>query len=103
MKRIIRLTENDLTRIVKRVISEQSVDAKKLEDILISKFINDGNAGKEYLTAGMRKEFFNDYEIEYKEWLSKNGFKSSDIMLETGVDATRLKQIEMLIKQKGWK
>ena len=33
MKRIIRLTESDLTRIVKRVIMEQSTDCSKLKVI----------------------------------------------------------------------
>lgn len=102
-KRVIRLTESDLRRIVKRVISEQSTDAKSLEKVLISKFIESGGAGKEYLTSGMKREFFDDYEIEYKEWLTKNGFKGSDIMLDQDVDKNRLAEIEALIKNKGWK
>ena len=51
----------------------------------------------------MKTEFFNDYEIEYKEWLTKNGFKGSDIMLDQDVDKNRLSEIEALIKKKGWK
>jgi hypothetical protein len=101
--KVINLTETDLRRIVKRVISEQSTDAKSLENVLISKFIEGGNAGKEYSDPGMKTEFFNDYEIEYKEWLTKNGFKGSDIMLDQDVDKNRLAEIEALIKKKGWK
>ena len=39
MKKIIKLTESDLTRIVKRVISEQESNGKELEFILVKNFL----------------------------------------------------------------
>lgn len=101
--KVITLTESDLRRIVKRVISEQTADGESLENILISKFIEGGGAGKEYRQKGMKRQFFADYEDDYKRWLRQNGFKSSDIMLDSGVDKNRLSEIESLIKTKGWK
>ena len=43
MARIVRLTENDLTRIVKRVIKEQSTVVPKLEEFVgkTAKFVSD--------------------------------------------------------------
>ena len=42
MKKIVRLTENDLTRIVKRVLKEQvdNNNPKFIEDVLLNKFFN---------------------------------------------------------------
>jgi hypothetical protein len=116
MKKIVKLTERDLTRIVRRVINEglygksniiieQSTNSgNELEKILISKFVdeNQPRIGVEYKDPSIRDDFFNEYSSEYQSWLAKNGFKMSDINLESGVDQSRLSQISNLIKQKGW-
>jgi len=102
MKKIIRLTESDLTRIIKKVISEKINDGKKLDQILISKFIEMENIGKEYNTPGMMNQFFDDYSTEYQDWLVENGFKMSDINLSVESKTEDIERVNNLIKQKGW-
>ena len=46
---------------------------KALELMLISKFVDLGNAGIEYKDPGMRQQFLNDYENEYSAWLNRGG------------------------------
>jgi hypothetical protein len=51
MKKIVRLTESDLVRLVNRVISEQSSQLYRVGDKLKVKWINDVYATKIYLTV----------------------------------------------------
>ena len=102
MKRIIRLTESDLARVIKKVISEKVNDGKKLDQILISKFIEMENVGKEYNAPGMMGQFFDDYSTEYQDWLVENGFKMSDINLSVESKTEDIERVNNLIKQKGW-
>jgi len=65
MKKIIRLTESDLARIVKRVISEQSIPEEYIETTpnkdVISKMIKKyGDAYKYYINEKNRVSFISD-------------------------------------------
>jgi|688.fasta_scaffold366218_2 hypothetical protein len=51
MKKIVRLTESDLVRLVNRVISEQSSQLYRVGDKLKVKWINDVYATEIYLTV----------------------------------------------------
>ncbi len=51
MKKIVRLTESDLVRLVNRVISEQSSQLYRVGDKLKVKWINDVYSTKIYLTV----------------------------------------------------
>lgn len=109
MKKLI-ITEEEKNQIMglygkSNIIIEQSTNSgDELEKILISKFVdeNQPRIGVEYKDPSIRDDFFNEYSSEYQSWLAKNGFKMSDINLESGVDQSRLSQISNLIKQKGW-
>jgi len=78
MKRIIRLTESDLTRIVKRVINEQSVDKdwEKIKTLLKSKGFTEtkGKVSNSYYTPDDQKIYvknFGDWgqmRIRYPFW-----------------------------------
>jgi hypothetical protein len=111
MKRTIKLTESEKNRILemhktatmKQYLNEQINDGKNLDQILISKFIEMGKAGKEYNTPGMMTQFFDDYSTEYQDWLVKNGFKMSDVNLSVGSKTEDIKRVNDLINQKGWK
>jgi hypothetical protein len=91
------------TATMKQYLNEQINDGKNLDQILISKFIEMGKAGKEYNTPGMMTQFFDDYSTEYQDWLVKNGFKMSDVNLSVGSKTEDIKRVNDLIKQKGWK
>jgi len=90
MKRIIRLTENDLVRIVKRVINEQpsSGDRDKIADQMMGKVKPDTNAkycftqkklANEILAGG--KNYIKLYKIKTGDTLSKiKGFTEQDLI-----------------------
>ena len=70
---------------------------KALELMLISKFVDLGNAGIEYKDPGMRQQFLNDYENEYSAWLTRNGFTSDDMI----IDQNNAARVSNLMKQKN--
>ena len=74
MKRIVRLTENDLTRIVKRVLKEQvnnNQSAEFYEDVLLNRF---------FMKVAPKDQYINNVKKYLKE-LSGRGFdeKMEDI------------------------
>jgi hypothetical protein len=78
MKKIIRLTENDLTRIIERVIQEQSVDHSCLKNAGF-KFVEGGNA---YNQIGKPMKFEGHYEGSYMgkmgRFLLNGNFSTND-------------------------
>jgi len=60
MRKIVRLTENDLTNLVKRIMNEQEILADKLEDVPIN-------------TLGKRMQnFLKKYKLDVKGSVTKN-------------------------------
>lgn len=89
-----------------RIQEQFSNDPGGLKDLqfkLISKFIELGNGSPEYKDPGMMDQFFNDYQTEYTDWLSRNGFKPTDVT----IDRTNASRVSVLFKQKtatrSWK
>jgi len=74
MKKVVRLTESDLVRIVKRVILEQSVncdnDFKKIESSLESEYINSGWVGSK---LKKNEKGMNEYVClkDHKDYIKK--------------------------------
>jgi len=81
MKRIIRLTESDLTRIVKRVISEQQssnakTSAKKFYDALEGSMLSDNEAAALSAVKSLKsKEDVKAFNDELKKLSGGKGFK----------------------------
>ena len=46
---------------------------KDYEERLISAFVDEKKYSVDYKNPGMKDQFFNDYEIEYREWLKSKG------------------------------
>ena len=111
MKKIIKLTESDLTRIVKRVISEQESNGKELEFILVKNFLKTINPQirldmNNYKNLDILFEnFTNENETldtlkqKYMNWLVKNGFQKEDIY----VNKNNMGRIQEVITKKGLK
>ena len=111
MKRIIKLTESDLTRIVRRVIMEQGTNGKELEFILVKNFLKTINPQirldmNNYKNLDILFEnFTNENETldtlkqKYMNWLVKNGFEKVDIY----VNNNNMGRIQELITKKGLK
>jgi len=79
MKKVIRLTESDLIRLVKRVISEQSTTPDSMVQLIRSKGFNGNEKPKEILIQYMIKEFNsmrNDNDKELNDVI--------DFIIETG-------------------
>jgi hypothetical protein len=111
MKKIIKLTESDLTRIVKRVISEQESNGKELEFILVKNFLktinpqirleinNYKNLDILFENFTNEKETLDTLKQKYMNWLVKNGFQKEDIY----VNKNNMGRIQEVITKKGLK
>jgi hypothetical protein len=111
MKKIIRLTESDLTRIIKRVIMEQETNGKELEFILVKNFLRTIKPEitlkrSDYNNVDSLFENFTDEEEpldtlkqKYMNWLAKNGFEQGDIY----IDNNNKSRVQELITKKGLK
>ena len=79
MKKVIRLTESDLIKLVKRVISEESMTPDSIVTLLTSKGFNGNEKPKEILIQYMIKAFNsmrNDNDKELNDVI--------DFIIETG-------------------
>ena len=114
MKRIIKLTESDLTRIVRRVIKEQkAMSGKGIEFILVKNFLKTIKPDftlkwddYEYIDNLVQDFSFihEKYDLEtfkrmYMSWLEKNGFKREDIYVAND----NMSRVQELITKKGLK
>ena len=109
MKRIIKLTESDLTRIVRRVIKEQkAMSGKDIEFILVKNFLKIIKPQLTFDTSdynNIDSLFQNlDYSLEalkrmYIRWLEINGFEREDIY----IDNENMSRVQELITKKGLK
>ena len=111
MKRIIKLTESDLTRIVRRVIMEQGTNGKELEFILVKNFLKTinpqirldrsdyNNIDSLFENFTNEKETLDTLKQKYMNWLVKNGFEKVDIY----VNNNNMDRIQELITKKGLK
>jgi hypothetical protein len=111
MKRIIKLTESDLTRIVRRVIMEQGTNGKELEFIMVKNFLRTikpeitlkrtdyNNLDSLFENFTNEKETLDTLKQKYMNWLMKNGFEKVDIY----VNNNNMSRIQELITKKGLK
>jgi hypothetical protein len=111
MIKTIKLTESDLTRIVKRVISEQESNGKELEFILVKNFLktinpqirleinNYKNLDILFENFTNEKETLDTLKQKYMNWLVKNGFQKEDIY----VNKNNMGRIQEVITKKGLK
>jgi hypothetical protein len=111
MKRIIKLTESDLTRIVRRVIMEQKTNGAELEFILVKNFLktiypNFTLERSDYDNIDSLFESFTGekYDREklkemYMGWLEKYGFERGDIFIAND----NMYRVQALITKKGLK
>lgn len=112
MKRIIKLTESDLTRIVRRVIKEQkAMSGKDIEFILVKNFLKTirpnltlERADYDYIDNLLENFISEGNGLEtlkrmYMSWLEKNGFKREDIYVAND----NMSRVQELITKKGLK
>ena len=112
MKRIIKLTESDLTRIVRRVIKEQkAMSGKDIEFILVKNFLKTirpnltlERADFDYIDNLLENFISEGNDLEtlkqmYMSWLEKNGFEREDIY----VGNDNMSRVQELITKKGLK
>jgi hypothetical protein len=111
MKRIIKLTESDLTTIVRRVIMEQGTNGKELEFIMVKNFLRTikpeitlkrtdyNNLDSLFENFTNEKETLDTLKQKYMNWLMKNGFEKVDIY----VNNNNMSRIQELITKKGLK
>lgn len=114
MKKVIRLTENDLVRIVKRVINEQSLSEKPGDhrpydkmviDCLTNKGFKDSGIGKKYDVL-MSKTITDRYtnkqgtvtyqvtvssqKLPYSFWLTVVQEDNQKVLVNKGIDVSKL-------------
>ena len=114
MKRIIKLTESDLTRIVRRVIKEQkAMSGKDIQFILVKNILKtikpDFTLKRDDYNYYENIDFLfemiiENYDIEtckrmYMSWLEKNGFEREDIYVAND----NMSRLQELITKKGLK
>ena len=91
MKKIVRLTENDLTRIVKRVLKEQ----KNLDAELSQNIVNSSNSNKGYNYTGHPqhpsgdKKYYTDKELFKDIKSEKDELKKIKAELEQKIGSTK--------------
>jgi hypothetical protein len=119
MKKVLRLTESDLVRLVKRVIREQTQtpivnDTKKLmgdlDVILHKKFgVNDYTIFdcEEFMYDDSKPDGFSETFEQYEKWLGKNGFSkewntSRLCFGEKSVPTKNLELIKNRMIKLGW-
>lgn len=84
MKKIIKLTENDLTRIVRRVISEQIVDPKNPANVASTTSVNKlsttgGPKPVDLMPKGCLKGYVMDKTQKYYQKMDKRGYEEEKI------------------------
>ena len=77
MKKVIRLTENDLARIVKKVIRENQDQSdmfgKKLKEVFVDVLPEGGVGPKTYVILNSGEKITMDNNLSVDEWCAKGG------------------------------